>query len=203
MRPWKTGLRTAILGTLIAAALSGCAAAVIGGGLAASSITDRRSAGSQADDQVMELHVKSKAQSILRRNSYGGFKPSVAVVSYNRRLLLLGQVASQADRQTVERIARAERSAAAVFNHISVVPNARTVADVSNDTSITARVRANLLNVPGVYPGHVKVVTYAGVTYVMGMLSPEQQAAVNQRVSTTPGVMSVVTLYENFTESPY
>lgn len=203
MRPFKTGLRTVILGTLIATGLSGCAAAVIGGGLAASSITDRRSAGSQADDQVMELHIKSKAQSLLRRNSYGGFKPSVSVVSYNRRVLLLGQVASQADRQLIERIARAERSASAVFNYINVSQNGRTVADISNDTSITARVRANLFNIKDVYPGHVKIVTYAGVTYIMGMLTPEQQAAVNQRVSTTPGVMSVVTLYENYTSAPY
>lgn len=198
----KTGLRTVIVASLITTALGGCAAAVIGGGLAATSIADRRSAGSMADDEVMELHIKSKAQSILRKN-YPGYDPSVAVVSYNRRVLLLGQVANPADRQTVERIARAERSAAAVYNYINVVPTGRSVMNISNDTLVTSRVRANLLNVPGVYPGHVKVVTYDGVTYVMGMLSPEQQAAVNQRVSITPGVRKVVTLYENFTGAAY
>lgn len=198
MRPLNKGFRTAILGTLIATVLGGCAAAVVGGGIAASSIADRRSAGSMADDEVMELHIKSKAQSVLSK-SYQGYKPSVSVVSYNRRILLLGQVPSQADRQLVERIARAERSAAAVYNYINVVPQQRSIANISNDTLITSRVRANLLNVPGVYPGHVKVVTYDGVSYMMGLLTPAQQAAVSQRVSMTPGVLRVVTLYENFT----
>lgn len=202
MRPLKTSLRTAILCTLIATGLSGCAAAIIGGGLAATSIADRRSAGSMADDEVMELHIKSKAQSILSKN-YQNYKPAISVVSYNRRILLLGQVPSTADRQLIERIARAERSAAAVYNYINVVPNGRTVTDISSDTIITSRVRANLLNVQGVYPGHVKVVTYEGITYVMGLLSPEQQAAVNERISTTPGVQRVITLYENYTDAIY
>lgn len=192
-----SALKTAVSATLIATLLSGCAAALIGGGVAASSIADRRSAGSMADDEVMELHIKSKAQSLLGQQQ--GYKPSVSVVSYNRRVLLLGQVPSHGDRQLVERIARAERSAVAVYNYINVLPQPRSVGDIGQDTLITSRVRANLINVPGVYPGHVKVVTYDGITYVMGLLTPAQQAAVSQRVSVTPGVRRVVTLYENFT----
>lgn len=194
MRP----LKTAIWGTLLAAVLSGCAAAVIGGGLAASSIVDRRSAGSMADDEVMELHIKSKAQSLLGK-SYQGYRPSVSVVSYNRRILLLGQVPTASDRQLVEHIARSERSAVAVYNYVNVTPQPRSAAHIAQDTLITSRVKTNLVNVQGVYPGHVKVVTYDGVTYVMGLLTPAQQAAVSHRVSITPGVRRVVTLYENFT----
>lgn len=84
-----------------------------------------------------------------------------------------------------------------------VVPHNRTLMNVSNDTAVTARVRANLVTVPGVYPGHVKVVTYNGITYVMGILTPEQQNAVTRRVSTTPGVERVITLYENYIRPPY
>ena len=51
---------------------------------------------------------------------------------------------------------------------------------------------------PGVYFGHVKVVTYDGTAYVMGILAPNQQAAVTERVRTTPGVREVVTLYETY-----
>ena len=122
------------------------------------------------------------------------------MVSYNRHVLLLGVVASEADRQMAEQIARAERSAQAVYNHITVVDSGRTLTNISNDTLITSRVRTSLLNLDGVYPGHVKVVTFNGITYVMGLLTPTQQELVNQRISTTSGVQRVVTLYENYVE---
>ena len=60
--------------------------------------------------------------------------------------------------------------------------------------------RTTLLNMHGVYPGHVKVVTYAGVTYVMGLLTPTEQAIVTNKVSTTAGVQKVVTLYEHYSK---
>lgn len=190
-----------VAATLLAVGLSGCAAGVIGGATVVS-VADRRSAGSQADDEVMEQRIKSKAQALLRKNNYGSAKPSVAVTSYNRRILLTGQVSSIAESQFAEQVARSEQSALSVYNYITVSPNSRTVANVSNDTAITARVRANLVGIGNVvYPGHVKVVTYDGITYVMGILTPEQQAAVTQRVSTTAGVLRVVTLYEDYKAS--
>ncbi len=195
---------TLIAAALLVSGLSGCAAGIIGGGAVAASVVDRRSGGSQADDEVMEQRIKSKAQALLRRNNYIGFTPSVSVTSYNRRILLTGQVASAADSQLAEQIARSEQSALSVYNYITVVPNNRSVLDISNDTATTARVRANLLGIAGqVYPGHVKVVTYGGVTYVMGILTPTQQAIVTNRVSTTAGVLRVVTLYENYLQSQY
>lgn len=195
---------TLIAAALLVSGLSGCAAGIIGGGMAAVSVADRRSGGSQADDEVMEQRIKSKAQALLRRNNYIGFQPSVAVTSYNRRILLTGQVASTADSQLAEQIARSEQSALSVYNYITVVPNNRSMLDISHDTATTARVRANLLGIADqVYPGHVKVVTYGGITYVLGILTPAQQAMVTQRVSTTPGVLRVVTLYENHLQPQY
>ena len=58
--------------------------------------------------------------------------------------------------------------------------------------------RTTLIGTKGVSANHVKVVTYNGVTYVMGILTPEEQALVSNTVSTTAGVQQVVTLYETF-----
>lgn len=198
---FKTHIRYLALTILLVGSLGGCAAGLVGGATAVASIADRRSAGSQADDQIMELQIKAKAESLLRKNNTVNFKPSLSVVSYNRHVLLLGVVASESDRQMAEQIARAERSAEAVYNYISVVDSGRTFTNISNDTIITSRVRAGLLNLEGVYPGHVKVVTFNGITYVMGLLTPAQQELVNQRISTTAGVQRVVTLYENYVEN--
>ena len=121
------------------------------------------------------------------------------MVSFNRQVLLMGLVASEADKAFVERVARAQPNAQKVYNYIQVASAAqRGFGDVSNDSWITSKVRTTLIGTKGVSANHVKVVTYNGVTYVMGILTPEEQALVSNTVSTTAGVQQVVTLYETF-----
>ncbi len=197
----KTASLKALCCTAVAAALlSGCAAAVVGGAAAgAGSALDRRTTGAQADDQVMELRVRNTAMSYLEQNKTSAdYQPRLSVVSYNRHLLLLGHVASEAEKAFVAQVARAEQSAEAVYNYIQVAPQQRTIGNISADTWSTTKVRTTLLGIQGVYPGRVKIVTYDGVTYVMGILTPEEQAAVTEKVRTTAGVQQVVTLYQNF-----
>ena len=62
--------------------------------------------------------------------------------------------------------------------------------------------RTTLLGIQGVIPSRVKIVTYEGTTYVMGILTPEEQAAVTAKVSTTAGVQKVVTLYQTYIQQP-
>ncbi len=196
----NTTVKSLLLSLTLAATLSGCAAALVGGAaVAGDSALDRRSTGAQADDNIMEVRIRKTAIDYLKQNSQAsGIEPKLSVVSYNRHILLLGQVATEEEKQFVERVARAEQSAQAVYNYIEVSPQARTFGNVSADTWSTTKVRTTLLGIQGVYPGRVKIVTYGGVTYVMGILTPEEQAAVTQRVSTTAGVQKVVTLYQDY-----
>ncbi|MDO4433827.1 MAG: BON domain-containing protein [Alysiella sp.] len=192
--------KNVILLALLASVLSGCAAALIGGAaVGGNSLANRRTLGTQIDDETIENRIHYKAKSALKGSpSASAYSPSLSIVSYNRRVLLLGHVASESDRQLVEQVARQDDNVKDVYNHIVVTPMARSMLDASNDTWITTKLRTRLLNVAGVYAGHVKVVTYNSVVYVMGMLTPQQQADVNQVVSTTAGVQKVVTLYENY-----
>lgn len=193
--------------SLLTIALSGCTAVVLGGAaVGANAVADRRSAGAMSDDNIMEMRVYNQGIQELKRRyaqtgSIGG-APELSVVSYNRRILLLGQVANESDRAYVESLARHESNATDVYNHIQLTTVPRTANYVANDTWITSKLRSRLLNVSGVYPGHVKVVTFNSVVYVMGILTQEQQAAVTNVISTTPGVQQVVTLYENYVPNP-
>lgn len=63
------------------------------------------------------------------------------MVSYNRRILLLGQVATEAEKRFVEQVARSEQAAEAVYNYIDIAPQARTLSNVSADTWNTTKVR--------------------------------------------------------------
>lgn len=193
--------KTAITAAVLAVSLTGCVAAALGGGaLGVMTVTDRRSAGAQTDDQVMELRIQNQAASHLReKNTVQGFDPVVTVVSYNRRILLLGLVANEADKAFVERVARAEPNAAEIHNHIHITAaHQRGLTDISSDSWITSKVRTTLLTARGVPSNQVKVITFNGITYAMGVLTPTEQAAATQTISTTAGVRQVVTLYETF-----
>ncbi|WP_373707203.1 BON domain-containing protein [Neisseria dentiae] len=196
----KQHTRTLLAAALTAALLSGCVGAVLGGAaVGGASALDRRSTGTQADDNVMEVRIKNTALSYLRQNNQTeGFEPKLSVVGYNRHILLLGHVANESDRAFVEQVARSEQSVQEVYNYISVSPQKRTFGNVSSDTWSTSKVRTTLLGIQGVIPSRVKIVTYDGVTYVMGILTPAEQAAVTERVSTTSGVKKVVTLYQTY-----
>ena len=189
---------------LLPLSLSGCVTALVGAGaFGVMSATDRRSTGAQADDQVMEVRIQNTALTHLRNNNtMQGFEPKLSVVSFNRQVLLMGLVASEADKAFVERVARAQPNAEKIYNYIQVASAAqRGFGDVSSDSWITSKVRTTLIGTKGVSANHVKVVTYNGVTYVMGILTPEEQALVSNTVSTTAGVQQVVTLYETFVPS--
>ncbi|QEY23738.1 BON domain-containing protein [Neisseria animalis] len=181
--------------------LSGCVSALIGGAAAGTkSAIDRRTTGAQADDNVMALRVETTALSYLKQNNQiTGYTPKINVVSYNRRLLLLGQVASEGEKQFVEQVARSQQAAEGVYNYITVATSARSFGNISADTWSTSKVRASLLGINPATQARTKIVTYDNVTYVMGILTPEEQAAVTHKVSTTLGVQKVVTLYQNYT----
>lgn len=199
IKPYAKAL---VIAVALSTTLGGCVAAIVGGAaVGGMSALDRRTTGAQTDDNVMELRIQNNALIYLEKNnSVKGFTPKVSVVSYNHEVLLMGQVATPEDKVQVERIARSEQAARAVYNYIDIAPQARTFGNITNDSAITSKVRTTLLNMQGVYPGHVKVVTYAGVTYVMGLLTPTEQAIVTNKVSTTAGVQKVVTLYEHYSK---
>lgn len=207
MKPFSSSLKALCSACVIAFTLNGCAAAVLGGAaLGAHTIADRRSAGAIYDDGMMEVRIHTQAsQELKKRYETQGIttsSPEISVISYDRRILLLGQLVHLGDKAYVESVARHQSNARDVFNYIQISPLKRTAADVAHDTWITSKLRARLLNIPGVYPGHVKVATFNGNVYVMGILTPAQQNATTEVIRTTPGVQQVITLYQNYLPNP-
>lgn len=197
IKPYAKPLLTA---AVLAVALSGCVSAVVGGAaVGTKSAVDRRTTGAQTDDNVMAVRVENTALSYLRQNNQTtGYTPKLNVISYNRRLLLLGQVATEGEKQFVEQVARSEQAAEGVYNYITVASTSRSFSNVTADTWGTSKVRTSLLGLSPATQARTKIVTYDNVTYIMGILSPEEQALVTGKVSTTVGVQKVVTLYQNY-----
>ena len=190
--------RSILLGAALAAcALSACVPLVIGGaavGGAAAIASDRRSVGIQLEDEAIERR--------LNRAIYGRFKGgeqiSVYVTSYNRKVLLAGQVIDESIYQEVEKIAREGENVREVVNELQV--RELSPAPVrNNDIAISAKVRAALLEAKDVPLGAVKVTTERGIVYLLGRVTQEEGDAAARVASRVSGVNKVVKVFDYLT----
>ena len=170
--------------------LSGCPVAIIGGGAAAiSAIEDRRTSGTMFDDDGIESSLRRTL-----RERYGD-NTHVSVTSYNRSLLLTGEVPDEARRAEVEKLAREIPNVRGVTNDLQLgTPS--TLGARANDALITSRVKARLLDSNKVNPIHVKVVTEAGVVYLMGIVTEQEANDAVEVARTTGSVIKVVRIFE-------
>ena len=170
--------------------LAGCPAVILGGGAAAiTAMEDRRTSGTMIDDDAIETHVRR-----LMRERYGE-NTHVNVTSFNRSVLLTGEVPDQARRAEIQKLVQDIGNVKSVTNDLQVgAPSS--LAARANDGLITTRVKARLLDSTKVNPVHVKVVTEAGVVYLMGLVTEQEADAAVDIARTTGSVIKVVKVFE-------
>ena len=182
-----------LLASLLAAAiaLSGCVPAVIavGAGSAAMVAADPRTVGAQADDEAIELKVADQA-----RTQYGD-RIHINVTSYNGIVLLTGEVPDQGAWASVGAIAKNTPKVRTVQNEMVVAPTSE-LGNRTNDTYITSKVKARMVEANKFPPNAVKVVTERGVVYLMGIVTRPQADAAAEIAATTEGVVRVVKVFE-------
>ena len=175
----------------LAILLQGCAPVLIGAGSAAAvtSLEDRRSTGTQLDDESIEVRSSNRLADRF------GDRVHVNVTSYNRIALITGEAPDERARQEVEKIVLAVPGVRAATNDVQVA-GISSYAARTNDSYLTTKVRGRLFDTKRVSPVHVKVVTEAGVVYLMGLVTePEADEAV-EIARTTGGVRKVVKVFE-------
>ncbi len=189
--------RLLAMGALLAAALlplllQGClpvvAAGASGGALAA---FDRRSLGTQTDDESIEWKASARVGEKPWENVHINF------TSFNRRVLISGEVPSEQVRSEVENIVNAVPQVQGLYNELGIGP-VTSFSTRSKDSYITTRVKSRFVDSGKFNAIHVKVVTENGVVYLMGLV--EADAAV-QVARTTSDVKKVVTLFEIISDS--
>ena len=175
----------------LSAALCGCVPLMVAGGVAAGAAvaTDRRTTGTQLDDEVIE----DKNVLALQERFKGDFH--INVTSYNGIVLLTGEVPAESAKADVEQIVRSTPKVRAVQNELTVGP----VTDLgsrSNDTLITSKVKARFVEANKFQINHVKVVTERGVVYLMGVVRRDEGDGAGEIASTTSGAQRVVKVFE-------
>ena len=172
-------------------ALTGCVPAVIavGAGGTALVATDRRTTGTQVDDEGIELKIAQQA------NAQHGDRIHLNITSYNGIVLLTGEVPDQGVWASLGNLAKTTEKVRAVQNELVVAPNADLSAR-SNDTYITSKVKTRMIEANKFPPNVVKVVTERGVVYLMGIVSRPEGNAAGEIAATTSDVVRVVKVFD-------
>jgi osmotically-inducible protein OsmY len=180
---------TVTLALAASALLSGCAPLIIGGAAGTVLVaSDRRTAGTQLEDETIEL----RSQSAIREQL--GTRVRASVTSYNRVALITGEVGNAADKQAVERIVAGVQNVRSVVNE-TVVLTTPSLWDRSNDAILTGKVKAAFIDakVPVLA---VKVTTERGVVYLLGRVTAEEATRATEAARSISGVQRVVRLLE-------
>jgi osmotically-inducible protein OsmY len=195
-------LRSAALAALAAVTvantmlLGGCAAVVVGGAAVGTAMvaTDRRTSGTQLEDQNIEL------KAITRISDTVGDRGHVNVTSYNRMVLLTGEVASEADRTALEQAVGRIEGVRSIVNELAVMGSSSFTAR-SNDTVLTSMVKASFVDAKDLQSNAFKVVTERATVYLMGRVTEREAARAAELARGVSGVQKVVRVFDILTDA--
>jgi len=184
----------ALTSVMLLSSLGACAplmfAGVAGTALVAS---DRRTSGAQLEDESIEI----RAQSRIRDNL--GERVHINVTSYNRQVLLTGEVTAEKDRQGALQLVERIENVKSVVNELSVMPMSN-LSERSNDLLISAKVKASYVDSKDLFASAFKVVTERGVVYLMGRVTQREAKSATEKTRNVNGVNKVVRLFEIISE---
>jgi osmotically-inducible protein OsmY len=185
------------LGLLAAGALlTACAPLVVGGAVVGGTLmyVDRRTSGAQVDDQGIEVKASNRLSEIV------GDRAHVNVTSYNRTVLITGEVANEADRLAIEQAIQRIENVRSTVNEMAVMA-ASSIGSRSNDTILTSKVKATFVDTRDLQSNAFKVVTERAVVYLMGRVTEREATRAAEVTRSIGGVQKVVRVFEVITEA--
>jgi osmotically-inducible protein OsmY len=190
----KTGLATLAVAVCAGAGLSACAPLLFSGAaVGALMVTDRRTSGAQIEDEGIELRSASRVRDSLVDRAH------VNIASYNRQVLLTGEVPTAQDKQLVEQIVSRVDNVRAIVNELAVLGNT-SLPQRSSDSLITGKVKAAMVDAKDLFANAFKVVTERGTTYLMGRVSQREADRATEIARGTSGVLKVVRIFETVSD---
>lgn len=192
--PLKRFLLAVAVASAAAASLTACAPLVLGGAAVGTMVAiDRRTSGAQLEDEGIELRAASRVREAL------GDRAHVNVTSYNRQVLLTGEVPSEQDKQRAEQVVSKVENVRSIVNELAVM-GASSITQRSSDALTTAKVRASLVDDKETYASAFRIVTERGTTYLMGLVTQREADRATNIARTVGGVQRVVRVFEIISE---
>jgi osmotically-inducible protein OsmY len=187
---------TALAATTLVTTLSACAPLVVGSAVMGSLVAiDRRTAGIQLEDESIELRTAQGLRQNLSEAAH------VNVTSYNRMVLLTGEVSSAAERERAERLAKSQENVSSVVNDLAIEP-ASSLTQRSKDIITMGQIKALMVDAKDLQSNAFKVVVERGIVYLMGRVTSReaQRASEIARSGSVSGVVKVVRVFDIITD---
>lgn len=193
----KRVLVMALIAGTVASTLSACVPLVVGGAVAGTvAASDRRTFGAQTEDKAISVKADLKMPNVV------GDAGHVNVNSFNRRVLITGEVRDAAMKAAVEREVKAIEGVVMVVNELEIAgPSSYTSR--SNDALITTKVKASLVDAKDISANSFKVVTERGAVYLMGRVTQREATQAAEIARGVNGVNKVVKVFEYISEDEW
>jgi osmotically-inducible protein OsmY len=189
------GWSALLLALAAATVLPGCAPLVVGAAVGtALAVTDRRTSGAQLEDEAIEIKAINRVAQAV------GSRGHVNVTSYNRTVLITGEVRSEDDRVAVERALAGIENVRGTVNELAVM-GASSLTSRTSDGLITSKVKATFIDAKDVQASAVKVVTERGVVHLMGLVTEREADRAVELARSVSGVGKVVRVFELVSEA--
>ena len=191
--PLRTTVLLAALGAC--ALLTACAPLVVGGAMLGGTLmaTDRRTSGAQIEDQAIELKSMNRIREVI------GDRGHVSTTSYNRMVLITGEVPSEADKVAVEQAVQKVENVRSTVNELEIAGSS-SLTSRSNDAILTSKVKASFVDAKDLFANAFKVVTERGTVYLMGRVTEREATRAVDIARGVSGVQKVVRVFEILTE---
>lgn len=193
----KRVLAMALIAGTVVSTLSACVPLVVGGAVAGTvAASDRRTFGAQTEDKTISVKADIKMPNVV------GDAGHVNVNSFNRRVLITGEVRDAAMKAAVEREVKAIEGVVMVVNELEIAgPSSYTSR--SNDALITTKVKASLVDAKDISANSFKVVTERGAVYLMGRVTQREATQAAEIARGVNGVNKVVKVFEYISEDEW
>jgi len=197
---WNKVQRPLVMSVLcgaMLASLSGCVALVAGGAISGTlAASDRRTFGAQTEDQSIQFKAGSRLRNTI------GDAGHINVNSFNRRVLLTGEVPDEAAKATAEREVRAVEGVVSVTNELEVA-GLSSYTSRSSDAIITTKVKASLVDMKDISANSYQVVTERGAVYLQGRVTQREGQIGADVARGVSGVTKVVKVFEYISDDEW
>lgn len=189
-------LKSVVCALAAVTALSACAPLVLGGAMVGGSLMaiDRRTSGTQVEDQAIEL------KSVPQINRLVGDRGHVNTTSYNRIVLITGEVPTEADKAAIEQAVAQIANVKSVVNELAVM-GSTSLTGRTNDVIVSSKVKATFFDAKDVMANAIKLVTERGTVYLMGRVTEREANRATDLARGVSGVQKVVRVFEVISEA--
>jgi osmotically-inducible protein OsmY len=186
--------KSLFVAAIVVSLLSSCAVAVIGAIAAGTAIvaTDRRTTGSQIDDEAIELRLSNELGTAFKANSNDHH---ISINSFERKVLLTGEVPTEQAKAQAGEIAARSQNVRTVVNELAVAKPS-TLGQRTNDATIGTKVRAQFVNTKEIPFNSISIVAERGVVYLMGFVTAKEGEVAAYVASRVSGVQQVVKVFD-------